>query len=151
MKILFLFVISFIIGILCYILGISSDIFVMSTLYNAVCIVFSVGMGLIVTFSLEGVKNTIFVEDVRKNIRSVRKKFIILFSICTILLILEKYFHDIIIYNINIGVVITNVTIIFFICSIGYFIHNFIKIQTLKDEIFNKLLDEYKTKKHNKE
>ena len=84
MKIILLFIISCIISLFGCIANLPVDTFVIPTLYNAMSIVFSVGMGLIVTFSLEGVKNEKYIKDIRDNIKQIRNKFILLFILCTI-------------------------------------------------------------------
>lgn len=142
MKIFLLTLLSLIIGILCSAFKISIDTFIITTLYNAICIVFSVGMGLIVTFSLSGIKNPTIVKKIRLNIKSIREKFIILFTLCTILLIFEKYWPNITVLYINLRNFSHAATIAFFTLSIGYFIHNFTKIQKLRDEMFDRILKE---------
>lgn len=145
MRIILLFFISFVGSFLGCMLGIPVDPFVISTLYNAICIVFSVGMGLIVTFSLEGIQNPDIIREIRVNIKAVRGKFIVLFSLCTILLILEKYLNEI---DIQVIYKFTHIaTVVFFALSILYFIYNFTKIQKLKDDIFDRLLEENKKNK----
>lgn len=144
MKVILLFFLSCTGSLLGCILGIPVDKFVISTLYNAICIVFSVGMGLVVTFSLDGIKNVEIIRDIRINIREIRKKFIILFSLCTLMLITEKYLPEKIIHYISLKNFIHLTTVIFFSLSIGYFVYNFTKIQTLKDDIFDRLLKESK-------
>lgn len=146
MKIILLFFLSCVAGILSCLLEIFVDIFIISTLYNAICIVFSVGMGLIVTFSLEGIENPKFIREIRSNIKSLRKKFIILFSLCTILLVIERYWPAIIAFDINLKNFAHAATVVFFSLSIGYFVYNFTKIQTLKDDIFDRILEENKKK-----
>ena len=101
-------------------------------------------MGLIVTFSLDGIKNTEIIKEVRINIKAVRRKFIILFSLCTLLLIAEKYWPATMIYSISLKKIAHLTTVIFFALSIGYFVYNFTKIQTLKDDIFDRSLEESK-------
>lgn len=142
MKIILLTLVSLIIGMLCSAFKISIDTFVITTLYNAICIVFSVGMGLIVTFSLNGVKNPSIVKKIRFNIRSIRQKFIILFTLCTIFLIFEKYWPNITAFCINLKNFLHIFTIAFFTLSILYFIYNFTKIQKLRDDMFDKILNE---------
>lgn len=147
MKIILLFFLSCVAGILSCLLEIFVDIFIISTLYNAICIVFSVGMGLIVTFSLEGIENPKLVREIRINIKSLRKKFIILFSLCTVLLVIERYWPAIIVFDINLKNFAHTTTVVFFSLSIGYFVYNFTKIQTLKDDIFDRILEENKKMK----
>ena len=140
MKIILLFFLSCIASFLGCLLEIAVDTFIISTLYNAISIVFSVGMGLIVTFSLDGIKNKEIIDRIRTNIKLIRNKFILLFSLCTLLLMAEKYWPEITILSINFKNFAHLTTVISFAFFIGYFVYNFIQIQTLKDNIFDELL-----------
>lgn len=42
-----------------------------STLYNVSGIMFSIGLGLIVSFNLSGIRNREYIKEIRKNIHSV--------------------------------------------------------------------------------
>ena len=47
-----------------------------STLYNVSGIMFSIGLGLIVTFNLSGIRNREYIKEIRKNIANIRDIFI---------------------------------------------------------------------------
>lgn len=155
MKIIFLFIVSCILAVILILLfdiktAISENI--ISTIYNAICIFFAIGMGLIVSFSLTGVKNINFIKNVRHNIKKIRLKFILLFIFCTFLYIVNNThifgfnFNSInILCLIQIEKIISFLSIlitIFFIMSIAYLIYNFISIQKLNDDIFDRILKE---------
>lgn len=147
MKICFLFLCSCIVaGILTY-FGISVGTNIISTIFNIIGIVFSIGMGLIVTFSISGVENRSYILIIRNNVRQVRQRFIVLFSICTFLFICDDNIPQHILYKINLAQLSSNFTLSFFILSIVYFIINFIRLQNLNNDIFDRLLQE-KNQKH---
>ena len=148
MKIFLIFVMSCAISVLLTYFEFSAEINIISTLYNTIGIVFAIGMGLIVTFSINGVENKDYILNIRKNIRQVRQKFIILFSICTLLFICtDNINHDIIYSGINFSIIESNFVLLFFIFSIIYFIVNFIRLQNLNNDIYDRLLQE-KNQKH---
>ena len=146
MKIILLFIISCLTSLFCCIASLPVDTLVIQTLYNAMCVVFSIGMVTIVTFSLEGVKNQNYIKDIRENINQIRNKFIFLFTLCTLLLILEKYWPNKPVFTIDIQTFARFATIVFFALSIGYFVYNFTRVQKLKNDIFDRLLAESKNK-----
>lgn len=148
MKIFLIFVMSCAISVLLTYFEFSVEINIISTLYNTIGIVFAIGMGLIVTFSINGVENKDYILNIRKNIRQVRQKFIILFSICTLLFICtDNINHDMIYSGINFSIIVSNFVLLFFIFSIIYFIVNFIRLQNLNNDIYDRLLQE-KNQKH---
>lgn len=67
------------------------DDFFMSTIYTVTGIIFSIGLSLIVMFSLHGLKNKSYINHLRKNLFYIRQSFIVYFSIATICYILDKY------------------------------------------------------------
>jgi hypothetical protein len=125
--------------------GIRTDNFFVSTLFNVSGIIFSVGLGLIVTFNFSGIKNKVYIKQVRRNIAKVRNSFLIHFALLSFCYVVEKYLRD---NNFSSCVVtIKSFQIIlywpFLIClvmlhSIFYYIVNFLKIQKLSDDIFDK-------------
>ncbi len=148
MKIFFIFLVSFAIAALLTYFEISVKINIISTLYNTIGIVFAIGMGLIVTFSINGVENKDYILSIRKNIKQVRQKFILLFSMCTFLFICKDNIPHETIYNgIDFSKITSNFILLFFVLSIVYFIINFIRLQSLNNDIFDRLLQE-KNKKH---
>lgn len=121
---------------------ISKDI--TSTLFTVMGIMFSVGMGLIVSFNFQGIKNEKFVIKFRESLNSVRNNFITYFIISIIFFILNQVISkntiDLITIkdfqiSINLGLA-TNLIIIY---AISYYIINFSKIQKLGYDIFDNL------------
>lgn len=147
MKIFFIFLCSCVIAALITYFGISVENSIISTLYNTIGIVFAIGMGLIVTFSITGVENKNYISSIRKNIKQVRQKFILLFSICTFLFICKDNVPHKEIYSIDYYIIVSNFILLFFVFSIVYFIINFIRLQNLNNDIFDRLLEE-KNQKH---
>lgn len=147
MKICFLFLCSCIVAAILTYFGISVGTNIISTIFNIIGIVFSIGMGLIVTFSISGVENRSYILIIRNNVRQVRQRFIVLFSICTFLFICDDNIPQHILYKINLAQLSSNFTLSFFILSIVYFIINFIRLQNLNNDIFDRLLQE-KNQKH---
>ena len=99
MKIFFIFLVSCVVAALLAYFEISVETNIISTLFNTIGIVFSIGMGLIVTFSINGVENEDYILTIRKNIKKIRQRFIILFSICTILFICKDNIFQKITYS----------------------------------------------------
>lgn len=111
---------------------------VLSTLYNVSCIVFSVGMGLIVSFSLNGVREKGYINSIKKNLDNTRSSFIIEFSFVTFFYILYSYIPNIVINYIRLDW--SCFVAVFTVFSICFFVKNFIAIQDLKDDIFERTL-----------
>ncbi|GAB7141312.1 hypothetical protein RsTz2092_12840 [Deferribacterales bacterium RsTz2092] len=113
-----------------------------STIYNVSGIVFSIGLGLIVSFSIDGVKERDHIITIRKNIRNVRSAFIKYFVMATFVYLFYSHIPNqaIQIKNITIKFDSSWLAVIFILFSILYFIRNFIDIQKLKDDIFDKTL-----------
>ena len=127
-----------------------SDAFI-STLYTVCGIVFSVGLGFLVSFSLQGLENKNYIAEIRKNLAKVRRRFIFYFLISTCCILLSHFIAEecsILSYN---GICL-NLRCLFafaIIYSIAYFVWNFLVINHLKDEIFDRILKE-KTEKRNR-
>ena len=122
------------------------DTFLLSTLYTVCGIMFSIGLGLIVTFNMNGVKNKNYINKIRKNLTSVRDSFLIYFVISTTCLVLGQYLNDV---DVKFEVKGTAITIspvmLFFsliIYSIIFFIINFLEVQKLSQDIFDKINQE---------
>lgn len=148
MKIFFIFLVSCVAAALLAYFEISVETNIISTLFNTIGIVFSIGMGLIVTFSINGVENEDYILAIRKNIKKIRQRFITLFSICTILFICkDSIFQKITYSGVNFSNIALNFILSFFIFSIFYFIVNFILLQNLNNDIFDRILQEKKQKR----
>ena len=117
---------------------------ILHTFYTVSSIMFSIGMGLIVTFSLDGIKNKSYITHIRFNILNVRKSFIIYFILSTLFYICCQCFDNTIVIYKNIKVFLIIFTYLFILLSILYYVVNFIAIQKLKDDIFDRLSDENK-------
>lgn len=128
------------------------DDFFMNTIYTVSGIMFSIGLGLIVTFNLQGIKNKTYIKKIRQNLKDVRSTYILYFAISTICFVIDKYFREIdntiikesIIsinltdsFTLNFNVAVFLGLLMFY--SILYFIINFLAIQKLNDDIFDKL------------
>ena len=144
MKIFLNFIFSCFLTIILTYFEICANKDIITTLYNIIGIVFSIGMGLIVTFSISGVRNKSYILNIRKSIDTVRNKFIFLFFICTLLIVVYFQMSEIILQNNKLFIHISNFALSFFVISIVYFVFNFINIQKLKDDIFDRLLEEEK-------
>lgn len=64
-----------------------------STLYNVSGIMFSIGLGLIVSFNLSGIRNREYIKEIRKNIANIRDIFISYFIISTLIYIYIPVFN----------------------------------------------------------
>lgn len=122
------------------------DTFLLSTLYTVCGIMFSIGLGLIVTFNMNGVKNKSYINKIRKNLTSVRDSFLIYFVISTTCLVLGQYLNDVDVKFEVKGTVITISPVMLFfsliIYSIIFFIINFLEVQRLSQDIFDKINQE---------
>jgi len=112
---------------------------VLGTLYSVSGIVFSIGMGLIISFNLGGVRESDHIFFIRKNLTQVRKSFIIEFALSTFFYISHPYLPDIEFSYIKF--IWTYFSALLILSSITYFVKNFIAIQHLKDEIFDRTLN----------
>jgi hypothetical protein len=122
------------------------DDFFMNTIYTVAGIMFSIGIGLVVTFNLHGIKNKSYIKTIRSNLNEVRNSYILYFSISTVLYITDKYLRDeqnsIITFRIKEMSFNLNISLLFLLImlySIAYYIGNFLALQKLNDDIFDKL------------
>ena len=127
-------------------ISIKPDGFFLSTIFTVSGIMFSIGLGLMVTFNITGVKNKDYVNYIRISLTKIRNSFIFYFSLSVLSYILDKYLRDkcceitnLTFIGINFQI---NWPILFFVImfySIIYFIVNFINIQKLNNDIFDKV------------
>lgn len=122
-----------------------SDYF-MTAIFTVMGIMFSIGMGLIVTFNLSSVKNKHILGVLRNKIKSLQESFITLFSFSTSIYIIEYFFRDqktnlnTFTFNIKENLIIMNLSIfslVFILLTIVYFIINFTKLQKLNNDILD--------------
>lgn len=118
--------------------------FIISTIFNVSGIMFSVGLGLIATFNMNGIRNREIIKSIRNDLNNVRNLFIIYFSISTICLISGKWLIDekkdiFVIPNTTISLSLSFALTFVMIFCIAYFIYNFFQIQKLSEKIFDEL------------
>ncbi|WP_291076451.1 MULTISPECIES: hypothetical protein [unclassified Empedobacter] len=126
-----------------------SDYF-MNAIFTVMGIMFSIGMGLIVTFNLSSIKNKTVLKVIRENIKKLQTSFITLFSVSALIYIIEYFFRD---QNTNINTfkllsvkeVDVNFNLsLFALCflsfSIIFFIVNFTQLQKLNNDILDQTL-----------
>lgn len=125
--------------------SIKLDDFFINTIYTVSGIMFSVGLGLIVTFNIGGIKNKKYIMQIRKSIDNVRNSFLKYFIISTLCFILDYYLRkkEFNITALSIGnlQIELNWSILFcllMLYSIVYYVANFIEIQKLNNDIFDK-------------
>ncbi|MEP0004426.1 MAG: hypothetical protein ABJ387_01485 [Balneola sp.] len=129
--------------------SLSIDGFFINTIYTVSGIMFSLGLGLIVTFNMNGVKNPAYISQIRENINDVRNSFLKYFILTTICYIVDFYLRQngINTFSIEIGTNLFkfNLSILFCLLmmySIIYYVINFIEIQNLNNDIFDKLREQ---------
>lgn len=129
--------------------AIRPDGFFSSTIYTVSGIMFSIGLGLIVTFNPSGVKNRDYIIALRTNIANVRNAFLTHFGLSTVYYVLNQYLskpkyeiHAHIYVNISFSWSIFLCLLMLF--SAVYFVINFIEIQKLNNDIFDRINSEQK-------
>jgi hypothetical protein len=142
-RILVISVLFVIISLVC---PMHPDEFFINTIFTVSGIMFSVGLGLIVTFNISGVKNGKHIKQLRTNINKVRNSFIIYFLITTISYILDKYLRDSKTLSASFQIGNTHIELnwsvlfcLLMLYSIIYYVANFIEIQKLNNDIFDKV------------
>lgn len=122
------------------------DSFLISTLYTVSGIMFSIGLGLIVTFNISGVKNKNYIREIRLSLRNIRNSFLVHFGLSTTYLLLNQYLPNSN-YSYDIKGITLNFSFPLLLCglliySIIFFIVNFLEVQKLNHDIFDKLNSE---------
>lgn len=111
----------------------------MNTIYTVAGIMFSIGMGIICTFSPDKVKNKDFFLSIRSNINTVRNSFIFYFSLISGGFLLYQGFPDLewsfAYKRFELTLSISLLTAVLIVISIVYFILNFLAIQQLNLDI----------------
>jgi protein-S-isoprenylcysteine O-methyltransferase Ste14 len=109
-------------------------------LYNVLGIIFSIGMGLLITFRLDGIKNLSYIKDIRNNIKYIQNIFISYFAASTVSYILyQKAPSNEVIPYINTTVLANLFTMCLITFSMVYFVINFLDIQKLSEDIFDRI------------
>lgn len=107
---------------------------------------FSIGLGLISTFNLSGIKNQSIIKRIRNNLKTVRNSYIIYFFLSTLCFIADNYLRSnrnsimhFTISNIHFDINWAVLFCLYMFFSILYFIVNFFEIQKLNDDIFDNI------------
>lgn len=114
-----------------------------STIYNIAGIMFSIGLGLIVTFNLSGVKNPGYISKLRLNIKRISRLFIFYFFIASLCFLLSnvtatnKHWNLIITSDVTLKFSLNVAYNIIILYCIIYFIINFLAVRKLSDDIFD--------------
>lgn len=108
----------------------------LNTFYNVSGIMFSVGLGLIVSLNYSDIKNKNYLISIRQNISEIRNIFILYFMAITVLFLFvgKDISVNIIFSKISYDVIFS----VFSIYTIIYFVVNFLQIQKLNDDISDK-------------
>lgn len=129
--------------------AIRPDGFFSSTIYTVSGIMFSIGLGLIVTFNPGGVKNRDYIIALRENIANIRNAFLIHFGLSTVYYVLNQYLsqpkyelhaH----FYVNVSFSWSIFLCLLMLYSSVYFVINFIEIQRLNNDIFDRVNAEQK-------
>ncbi|EBI8329407.1 hypothetical protein CPV29_23980 [Salmonella enterica] len=120
------------------------DSFFASTVFTVAGIMFSIGLGLIVTFNPSGVKNTNYLRAIRSNVAKVRNSFLLHFGLSTLCYIINQYVagHEFSFFLLQKVTILFSISIflclVMIYCAI-YFIINFIELQRLNNDIFDEV------------
>lgn len=117
----------------------------LSTLFTVNSIMFSLGLGLIVSFNMSGIKNKEYIKIIRANIITVKNTFMLLFTLSVCFFIINSV-YDVptctSLFEAKFCISMPIATLFVIIYSSIYFVINFVEIQKLNDSIFDRLLDE---------
>lgn len=149
MKIVIQLIISFLLSLgISNVSGYQPNESTLNVLYTVAGILFSVGSGLIITFVPNGVKNSKYIIEIRKTLNYVRNCFFIEFSIITILYVFfsvpsKTSIYIVNLYNeTNLKIDLMLFTGIVLLISLPYFMINFLAIQKLNYDIFDRVTSE---------
>ncbi len=120
--------------------------FFISTIFNVSGIIFSVGLGLIVTFNMNGVKNKPIINSIRRDLAVVRNSFILYFAISTIAYITNNYLitqkatiQTFNILHFNTTFYSSLPICVIMLYAILYFVFNFFEIQKLNESLYDEI------------
>jgi len=129
---------------------------VLITLYGVVGIFFSVGMSLVISFNAGNIQNTDYRNEIRGGMHQIRQNFILIFTICSILY--TAYFvlgdkQEAITTSIQITKTYTcelcwSLSLLAFLAySVFAILSNYIDIQSLYEDIEDRIIQENKRQK----
>lgn len=145
MKKVFLFAaVTFVLALVFAFLSFKFDRNTIASVYNVSGIMFSVGMGLLVTFKLDGVRNRVYIEKIRNNISLLEKSFIAWFVVSTAIFtfydcIPDKHIDLWKVSTLNLNCLANCFTLFFILVAIIYYVVNFLEVQKLNNDIFDRI------------
>lgn len=111
----------------------------MNTIYTVAGIMFSIGMGVICTFSPDKIKNKSYFNSIKENINSVRDSFLFYFSIISVGFLAYQtspsLHYKFTVKGLNVFIDFSWFVSLLIAISIIYFILNFLAIQRLNFDI----------------
>ncbi len=130
-----------------YLIGINPDSNMLSTLFTVLSILISIGLSIIISFDLSKIKNDFFHDRILNNLKEVRNTFLIYFAVITFSYIISPKFllqyeestiqiYD---YKILLPNLVNNFIFSLMVFGIAYYMYNFYRLQSLKNEIDNEL------------
>lgn len=119
----------------------------MNTIFTVSGIMFSIGLGLIVNFNLQEIRNAWYIKKIRINLNKVRNSFIFFFALSTASFLMNEYLGCL---QFSFKFIHFDLSILFLIMmlfSIVYYIVNLIDLQRLNNDIVDKLNKEENEKR----
>lgn len=147
-KAFFRIVIAGIVALIFSSIGVEGSGNVLQPLYTVLGILYSIAMSLIVSFNLSQVRNTDYRKSIRVSLKHIRNTLTLDFAISSIALILSlcveknKIISLFTIEKLTVKLNIPTLAICVVIISMLYEVLNFYSIQSLNDEIVEKIIDE---------
>ena len=148
MKIIAQLIVAFLLSLLiCNVSVYRPSAVTLNVLYTVSGILFSVGLGLIITIVPNGVRNKAYIVEIRRTINNVRNRFFVEFVVITLayvcfsspeMAIMEFIKKEEI--TLKFDIVLYTGTIL--ILSMPYFMFNFLAIQKLNNDIFDRVNQE---------
>lgn len=141
MRIILKLAISFLLSVMItYVIEYQPGSTILNSIYTVSGILFSVGLGLIISFMPNGVKNRRYIAELRLTVNQIRNKFFFEFGIATLLFVLFPVVEKIPVIDIQ-GIKL-NFSLFFgiqILSSIPYLIINFLAIQKLNNDLFDRV------------
>ena len=132
-----------------YLFGFIPDSNMLATLFTVLSIFISIGLSIIISFDLSKIKNDFLFKKISSNLRTVRKNFICYFGIIVggyifhprLLTICKNYKFEIFEQEMELRLSFLLNDFIFSLMIFGiiYYMYNFYRLQSLKDEIASEL------------
>lgn len=123
---------------------------VLAAIFTVAGIVFSIGLSLIVTFNMSGIKNKEFVTEIRSNLRLIKSRYLLFFAFSSVIYLINeilattdapfKIYNICEIYEYKIKLNIGLLACLSLIFSIIYSVVNMNATQQLNHEIFDEVL-----------